>query len=376
MIQKYQKGVSLIISLFIMTIMLAIILSMSTVVFNRIKIFGNIGNSLSSFYAAHTGIEKTLYFDRKIIPLGSNRGLCNTCNACSGSDCTNCQATTLSVYGVNGCDPNNCVECKVTYGSTFNNRNYNIETTVSQNQSNCQLSNVTINAKGFYRDASRAVDYYKSGTMVLPPVTTISRRQSMKATSTGTTINAIWNNYTIPCNFLVAVVHSVNSDSNPLITPPTGWTLAVSRNYGSIPFAVLGNISIFYRQNVPSQDTTGNFVISDPGYNSLVVAEYYGIASSPLDRTASNAGTNTAPSTGTTAVTTQAKELLIGGLGSAANVIYSNSINSFTIVEQNNFTRSNVFLERIVNATSTYGTGATQSQNSRWAGVVATFKGN
>jgi hypothetical protein len=70
-INKDQKGVSLIISFFIMVIIVAIVLAITTLLYNEIKMIRNIGNSVVAFYAADSGIEKVLYYDRKVIPVGS-----------------------------------------------------------------------------------------------------------------------------------------------------------------------------------------------------------------------------------------------------------------------------------------------------------------
>src|SRR3989344_7397808 len=114
-----QKGVSLIITFFIMTILLALVLGISTILFNEIKIIGNIGNSVSALYAADAGIEKTLFYDNKVIPDGGHRGICNICNTCATGDCNSCTA-------VGTCDPITCSECDITYSSTLNGISYDV----------------------------------------------------------------------------------------------------------------------------------------------------------------------------------------------------------------------------------------------------------
>ena len=111
------------------------------------------------------------------------------------------------------------------------------------------------------------------------------------------------------------------------------------------------------------------------------VCEYSGIATTSfLDKTAtsSNAGsTTTAPSsTGTTATTSQANELLIG---ESAVMSYSQSspTNGFALLDgaipyQGTGT-SNAYLEKIVSSTGAYGSGATFT-SSFWVGCIATFE--
>lgn len=62
-----ERGVSLIITFFILVIILAAVLAISTILYGEIKVIRNMGNSVVAFYAADSGVEKTLYYDRKII---------------------------------------------------------------------------------------------------------------------------------------------------------------------------------------------------------------------------------------------------------------------------------------------------------------------
>ena len=153
-IMNNQKGVSLIITFLIMTIMLAIVLSISTILFNKIKIISNLGSSASSFNAAFSGVEKTLYFDKKQVPVGSRRGFCNICNSCAPSDCNNCIATPLSP---NGCNVKNCRNCEITYNSTFDDRIYKIDAKVTPNALSPNLSDFYINSQGFYKNTKRTI---------------------------------------------------------------------------------------------------------------------------------------------------------------------------------------------------------------------------
>lgn len=188
----YQKGISLVIALLIMTIMLAIVLSISTILFNEIKIISNVGNSISSFNSAESGIEKTLYFDRKQIPNGASRGFCNICNVCALSDCQNCSATPLAL---NGCSLTVCNNCEVSYNSTFDGRNYKVNAKVTPNQTNPNISDFYINSLGFYKETTRIVENTSTKYLVLNPAPTTtkisptSKKQGSKAfdlTITGT----------------------------------------------------------------------------------------------------------------------------------------------------------------------------------------------
>ncbi len=150
-----QRGVSLIITFLIMTVIIAIVLSISSILFNEIKIIGDIGNSVLAFHAADTGIEKTLYFDRKQIPVGGSRGFCNTCTACvnTTNDCNNCTLT-----GSN-CGLTTCTNCQLTYNAAFLGKTYSVSATVSPNIANPLLSDLIINSTGLYKGVTRQVNY-------------------------------------------------------------------------------------------------------------------------------------------------------------------------------------------------------------------------
>ena len=94
-----QKGVSLIITFFIMVIILAVVLSISVILYSEVKVIRNIGDSTASLFAADSGIEKLLYYDYKGLPAdtdnlaGVTRGLCTmfslaNSNACPTDDPT------------------------------------------------------------------------------------------------------------------------------------------------------------------------------------------------------------------------------------------------------------------------------------------------
>jgi hypothetical protein len=155
-----QRGVSVIITFFIMIIILALVLTISTVLVNEIKVIENVGNSISSFYAADTGMEQTLYFDRKQLVNGANRGMCNTCTACSSFSSdgnTKCNSCTTAPLASNGCDVVNCTNCQLNYTAAFNGRTYAISAHVSPD-ANPLLSDFQVDSKGVFGDASRAID--------------------------------------------------------------------------------------------------------------------------------------------------------------------------------------------------------------------------
>jgi hypothetical protein len=136
-----------------MTIMLAVVLSLSSLILGELRIARNAGDSLQSLYAAETGIERTRYFDKKQVPAGATRGFCNICNSCSGGDCNNCTTTSLAT---NGCGIATCTNCQVIYDSLFSgNIKYRVDAKVTPSSIPGKYL-FFISARGFYKDESRA----------------------------------------------------------------------------------------------------------------------------------------------------------------------------------------------------------------------------
>ncbi len=120
-----NKGVSLIITFFIMLIILGIVLDLATILSNKLKVIADIGNSVIASHVANVGLEQTLYYDRQQILPGAKRGLCNMCALCatgvdSNVSCNSCTPTPLN-GDPNGCDTTSCANCQISYNLTFNN---------------------------------------------------------------------------------------------------------------------------------------------------------------------------------------------------------------------------------------------------------------
>ena len=150
-----ERGVSLLITFLIVSVMLSIVLGLSVILFSEIKIVGNVGSSVTAYYAGESGVEKTLYFDQKQIPSGATHGLCNICTSCTSSDCTSCTATALAS---GGCNTTTCNNCEVKYTSTFGSATYNVDATIVPQSQGSSVLVLTIDAKGFYKDSARVVE--------------------------------------------------------------------------------------------------------------------------------------------------------------------------------------------------------------------------
>jgi len=103
-------------------------------------------------------------------------------------------------------------------------------------------------------------------------------------------------------------------------------------------------------------------------YNNLLTSDF-------VDKTASATGTGTSAVTGTTAQTTQADEVWIGGIcGDYAS--QSNPTNGFTLLDGALFngTTSCAYLEKFVSATGQASSGTTLSATEEYAGCIITVK--
>jgi hypothetical protein len=162
------------------------------------------------------------------------------------------------------------------------------------------------------------------------------------------------------------------------VSTPSGWSVAVGQvNVGPSPPA--GAVYIFYIANASSKSGSQSFTTSSFNH-LLVLAEYSGIATStPLDQTAFaiNTETDTTLTTGTTGTTTQADELIVGGVAqsSAMGGSLTSPTNSFTLVDTASSVGATVaFVQRIVSSTGTFETSVSSADTGSRSGGLATFK--
>ena len=137
-----QKGVSLYITIVIMAILLAIVLGVSAILMNQIKIIRGIENSVIAFHAADTGIERVL----KIIMADDEVGLTGSYsetldnNASYNVEVKRCPSTDLNCnfYSLSACadtPPAGVLE-----------------------DVNCVASRYCVKSKGAYKGSQRAVE--------------------------------------------------------------------------------------------------------------------------------------------------------------------------------------------------------------------------
>lgn len=146
----YQKGISVYLAVIVMSIILTTALTLSAILLSQIQIMREIGNSAIAFFAADTGIEKTLYYDNKIIPpvSGATRGLCgmdSSCFDCNFTTCVGC-----GKFGP-GCAENVCDDCTLIYESNLDDKTFRVQAGVSGGVT-------TMESVGKYQDTKRAIE--------------------------------------------------------------------------------------------------------------------------------------------------------------------------------------------------------------------------
>lgn len=75
MLLNYQKGSSLYFSIIILSILLAIALGLGAILVGQSRVIKGMGDSVAAFYAADTGIEQVLYYDKLCRQTGCGSGL-------------------------------------------------------------------------------------------------------------------------------------------------------------------------------------------------------------------------------------------------------------------------------------------------------------
>ncbi|MCJ7491891.1 MAG: hypothetical protein MUP15_07060 [Dehalococcoidia bacterium] len=181
-------------------------------------------------------------------------------------------------------------------------------------------------------------------------------------------ISATFGSAPISGNLLIAIV---GSRRNLTIDLPSGWQTAINESGGA---TVAPAQAIFYKIAAGSSDQTVEVFTGTTTQLGLQIYEYSGVDT--LDQTASANGTGTSVSSGTTATTTLADELLIVGMVTLVQTNFSGWTDSFA--EQNDFqggapVRTFAGADCIVTSTGTYSTTATAGVSGGWRGQIATF---
>ena len=143
--KSQQKGIALLVTFFIMGVSVALVLGVSVILLSELKMIRGMGNSVVVFYTAETGIEKTLYYDRKVKDGEWDRGICNICNSCADDGCVSCSAIGAD------CGPSTCSDCQIMYNSWIGEKKFQIKAIVSP-------TGDTVKSYGTFLGVSRAIE--------------------------------------------------------------------------------------------------------------------------------------------------------------------------------------------------------------------------
>jgi hypothetical protein len=194
-----------------MIIILSIILSITTLLYQEIKIIRNIGNSVISFYAADSGIEKVLYYDRQF-----SGSLCEMFSydaeihpdACvaSGDNDSGLYCNAPELVG-SGCDPETCNDCTISFTAEFpllglispdkNKKSHTVEATVAPNGEETSPK-LTVQSLGSYQGLVRKVQLDLTESTIVEPsevIDLISASANPVSSELGTTISIVADVY-------------------------------------------------------------------------------------------------------------------------------------------------------------------------------------
>lgn len=111
MVKDNQKGVSVYITIIMLSILLAVSLGLAGIITGAAKMVGSLSNAVIAFHAADTGIEQALY------QIKSSAGAtCTNINGTCGTDCS--YAVTITKTGATCADAGTEIKSLGTYKTT------------------------------------------------------------------------------------------------------------------------------------------------------------------------------------------------------------------------------------------------------------------
>jgi uncharacterized protein (TIGR03437 family) len=199
----------------------------------------------------------------------------------------------------------------------------------------------------------------------------------------GSTLSASPSTTTTTGDLLVAVIRTRSSSGSiqPVtsVTDSNGevWSRAADKAAGQ------GDQSTWFFAGALSLTTSQAVTVTAGTATTTAIAftvlEVPGAIGSPLDVTATNAGSSQSASTGSTAPTTQTSEVAIADIGWNGTGSASGPTPGYTVVGAQTSTVANTkeaeqAAWQTLSATGSQSFGATLSSSVSWAGAIATFK--
>jgi len=269
---KEQKGVSLIISFFVMLIVIAVILSITTLLYNEIKMIRNIGNSIVAFYAADSGVEKVLYYDRKMITGSETRGLCSmfeydaidNINKCPTTidnstvnpalNCDNVQV--LALDGASGCE--NCDNCQISFDTSYGDKSYSVVAQVTPGQTEESL--LVIDSLGNFKNLTRKIKLDMTETQPEDLIIIENAYVTPISSEVGTSINIVVKFRADKgiSSIIAYIKTSYNQNHSEAVSVPL--TLYSGSIYDGIFSKTWSGLEDAYYVDIIATDTDGNIV--------------------------------------------------------------------------------------------------------------------
>jgi hypothetical protein len=176
-------------------------------------------------------------------------------------------------------------------------------------------------------------------------------------------------------NLIIAAVRMSTTSQTVTITDSAGnlYTDAVAQSQTTDGHQV----HVFYAKNIAGGGNTVTATFSSTNNHPwLAIYEYSGLsATSPLDRAAHAQGSSSAPTSGATATTVSANELVFAAVGLPASYTGTVTAGSGYALRQQDTTSSRAANEAaVVSSTGSYAGTFGLSATTNWSAVVATFK--
>jgi acid phosphatase len=196
-----------------------------------------------------------------------------------------------------------------------------------------------------------------------------------------TSLSASPTSATTAGNTLVATIRLRNTTALPSVTKVADSKGETWRRAAAVASGAQTDGEIWYFANAASIPTTGSVTVTASAASAIgfTVLDLSGASATPLDKTATNAGTGTAASTGTTAVTSQANEIAVADVGWNGTPTPSGQTSGYTTTSVEQATVSGTAMGeqaawKLLGTTGAQSYAATLSASSAWTGAIATFE--
>jgi hypothetical protein len=221
-----------------------------------------------------------------------------------------------------------------------------------------------------------------------PTTVAISYIRSAIAHSTARVSSQNVNVSSVMSGHTIVVAVSAKTSSTSITANISSVTDSAANVYTKVvedpsPASDRYSLSIWVAQNVPVTSNltiTANAPLGTTEYITLAAHEYAGLLTiGSIDRSNHAKGTSTTANSGTTAITSESHELLLGAFMYEQNSLVSNSTAGSGYTKRQSYYNGTyvplVSQDRIVSATGTYNATLTWNRSNTWHAAIVTLKG-